>query len=154
MQDIAPYAVPGVVPGRDGGPVKYRGEQLQATDAVAAALDRGPQEWPALFDSYGDDDEFDTITRDNLCELLYLSTQDGTTWDLWFEVPLTTIVKVEPDEGEDDLIEQALAAQPDVTAARHADVDWFQVGTARVLRADEMLARFIDALIVAHNRSA
>jgi hypothetical protein len=109
--------------------------------------------WPALFD-YDDEDEFGTITRDNLCGLLYLSTQDGSAWDLGLEEEITGIVAVEPDRGEDDLIEQALAALPDVARARHADVDWFQVSTARPLRADEMLARFIDALAAAHRQSA
>lgn len=147
------YAVPGVVPEHaDGGYVRYRGDRLQETDAVAAALDRAPQVWPALFD-YPDEDEFGTITHDNLCGLLYLSTRDGTTWDLGFQEEITGIVQIEPDLGEDDLIEQALAAQPDVARARHCDVDWFQVGTARVLRADEMLARFIDALAAAHRHS-
>src|SRR5262249_51961517 len=120
---------------------------------VAAALDRAPQVWPALFD-YSDEDEFGAITHDNLCELLHLSTRDGTTWDLGFKEEITGVVQVQPNFGEDDLIEQALAAQPDVAAARHADVDWFQVSTARVLRADEMLARFVDALAAAHRQSA
>ncbi len=148
------YAVPGVVPERaEGRSVKYRGDQLQATDAVAAALDRAPQVWPALFD-WADEDEFGTITRDNLCGLLYLSTQDGQTWDLGFQEELTGIVQIEPDFGEDDLIEQALAALTDVAGARHVDVDWFQVTTERPLRADEMLAGFIDALAAAHRHSA
>jgi hypothetical protein len=148
------YAVPGVVPERtEGRSVRYRGDQLQATDAVAAALDRAPQVWPALFDC-SDEDEFGTITRDNLCGLLYLSSQDGQTWDLGFEEVLTCIVQIEPDFGEDDLIEQALAALPDVAGARHVDVDWFQVSTERPLRADEMLALFIDALAAAHRHSA
>ncbi len=149
-----PYAVPGVVPERtEGRSVRYRGEQLQATDAVAAALDRAPQVWAALFDC-SDEDEFGTVTRDNLCELLYLSTQDGETWDLGFEEVLTCIVQTEPDFGGNDLIEQTLAALPDVAGARHVDVDWFQVRTKRPLRADEMLALFIDALAAAHRRSA
>jgi hypothetical protein len=137
----------------NGASVRYQGDQLQTTDAVVAALDRAPQVWPALFD-YADEDEFGPITRDNLCGLLYLSTRDGTTWDLGFEEAITGIVQVEPDFGEDDLIEQALAAQPDVARARHADVDWFQVSVTHRLRADEMLARFIDALAAAHRRSA
>jgi hypothetical protein len=131
----------------------HRGEQLETTDAVAAALDRTPQVWPTLFD-WGDEDEFGAVTRDNLCGLLYLSIRDEMTWDLGIEEPITGIVKVEPDAGEDDLIEQALAAQPDIARARHVDVDWFQVSTARPLRADEVLARFIDALAAAHHRSA
>lgn len=131
---------------------RYRGEQLETTDAVTAALDRTPQVWPALFD-WDDEDEFGAITRDNLCGLLYLDTRDEMTWDLGIEEPITGIAKVEPDAGEDDLIEQALAAQPEIVRARHVDVDWFQVSTARPLRADEVLARFIDALAAAH-RSA
>jgi hypothetical protein len=146
--------VPGVVPeSADGLTARYRGEQLETTDAVVAALDRAPQVWPALFD-WDDEDEFGAITRDNLCGLLYLSTRDGTTWDLGIQEAITSIVEVEPDAGEDDLIEQALSAQPDIARARHADVDWFQVGTARPLRADEVLARFIDALAAAHRQSA
>jgi hypothetical protein len=132
---------------------RYRGEQLETTDAVAAALDRTPQVWPALFD-WDDEDEFGAITRANLCGLLYLDTRDEMTWDLGIEEPITSIVKVEPDAGEDDLIEQALAAQPEIVRARHVDVDWFQVSTARSLQADEVLARFIDALAAAHHRSA
>jgi hypothetical protein len=152
-EQLLTYAVPGVLPERaEGRSVKYRGDQLQTTDAVAAALDRAPQVWAALFD-WDDEDEFGAITRDNLCELLYLSTRDGMTWDLGFEEPITGIVQVEPDEGEDDLIELALAAQPDVAGARHAEVDWFQVNMARELRADEMLALFIDALALAHRQS-
>ncbi|MGI5240510.1 hypothetical protein [Dactylosporangium sp. CA-139066] len=131
---------------------RYRGEQLETTDAVAAALDRTPQVWPALFD-WDDEDEFGAVTRDNLCGLLYLDTPDEMTWDLGIEEAITSIVEVEPD-GEDDLIEQALAAQPEIVRARHVDVDWFQVSTARPLRADEVLARFIDALAAAHHRSA
>lgn len=131
----------------------HRGEQLETTDAVVAALDRAPQVWPGLFD-WGDEDEFGAVTRDNLCGLLYLSIRDDMTWDLGIEEPITGIVKVEPDAGEDDLIEQALAAQPDITRARHVDVDWFQVIAARPLRADEVLARFIDALAAAHRRLA
>ncbi len=109
--------------------------------------------WPTLFD-YDDEDEVGTITRDNLPELRYPSTRDGTTWDLRFQEQITGVVQVEPDLGEDDLIEQALAAQPDVARARHADGDWFQVTTAHVLWADEMPSRFIDALAVAHEQSA
>jgi hypothetical protein len=147
--------VPGIAPERtDGRSVRYRGDQLQATDLVRAALDRAPQIWPTLFD-WDDEDEFGTVTRDNLCGLLYLSTRDGVTWDLGLEEAITGIVQLERDEDEDDdLVEQALAAQPDVTGARHAEVDWFQVTTAHVLRADEILARFIDALAIAHHQSA
>jgi hypothetical protein len=132
---------------------RYRGEQFATTDVVSAALGRSPEVWPVLFD-WNDEDDFGEITRDNLCGLLYLSGRDETTWDLGIEEPITGIVKVEPDVDEDDLIEQALAAQPDIVGARHVDVDWFQVRTARPLAADEVLARFIDALAAAHHRSA
>jgi hypothetical protein len=131
----------------------YRGGQLATTDVVAAALDRAPQVWPVVCD-WNDEDEFGDITRENLCDLLYLSSRDELTWDLGIEEPITGIVKLEPDEGEQDLIEQALAAQPDITRARHVDVDWFQVKSARPLAADEVLARFIDALAAAHRSSA
>ncbi|MEV4624402.1 hypothetical protein AB0J74_37555 [Asanoa sp. NPDC049573] len=132
---------------------KYRGEQLATTDPVAAALGRAPQVWPALFD-WDDEDEFGAITRDNVCGLLYLDAQDEMTWNLGIDEPITSVVKIEPDVAEDDLLEQALAAQPDIVRARHVDVDWFQVNTARPLRADEVLARFIDGLHAAHNQSA
>jgi hypothetical protein len=132
---------------------RFRGEHLETTDVVVAALNRSPQVWPELFD-WDDEDEFGAITRDNLCGLLYLDSPDEMRWDLGIEEPITGIVKVEPDVGEDDMIEQALAAQPDIVRARHVDVDWFQVSTTRPLRADEMLARFIDALAAAHHRSA
>lgn len=154
-EQFATYAVPGIAPERaDGRMVKYRGDQLQATEAVRAALDRAPRTWPTLFE-WDDEDEFGTVTRDNLCGLLYLSTADGMTWDLGLEQAITGIVQIEPeDEEDDDLVERALAAQPDVIGARHADVDFFQVTTADVLRADEVLARFIDALAAAHRQSA
>jgi hypothetical protein len=132
------------------GSVRYEGTQLQSTAAVAAALARGPKVWRLVDYERGD---FERIPRKQLCRYLYLSTSDEQTWDLGIEEEITAVVEVEPAAGEPDLVERALAAQPDVERARHADVDWYQVRTARPLPADEVLARFIDALATAHRES-
>jgi hypothetical protein len=42
-----------------------------------------------------------------------------------------------------DVLEQQIAAQPDVELAIHADREWFRVTLIRPLPADKMLARYI-----------
>lgn len=143
-----PFLVPGVAAEVVNKSFRYRGTQLEATDDVAAALARSPETWTVVD---GDDDALGPITRAQLCGYLHASTRDGQTWDLGIEV---AIGEVEPVGGDVDLVEQALAAQPEVARARHAEADWYQLIVVRPLRADEVLARFIDALAAAYRASA
>ena len=63
---------------------------------------------------------------------------------------------VQPSRGAlpEDFLENALAAQPDVGSAQHYDREAFEVCTTRVVRADEMLVRWLDAILTAHRAYA
>ncbi|WP_406037061.1 hypothetical protein OG799_21835 [Micromonospora sp. NBC_00898] len=153
------YAVPDVEPLRgtdDARRVSYRGDQLATCPPVAAVLDRIPavlttieEVWPG---------HTLTITRPDLCAQVSVGTDDGLNWGLSFDDEVGYLVQPgfvpshEPDP--DDLLEEALAAQPDVDSAYHYDREYFEVRMARVLRADEMLARWLDTIITAHREFA
>ncbi|GGM57476.1 hypothetical protein ACFFX1_17270 [Dactylosporangium sucinum] len=147
----AVHAVPDVEPDRlhPDGAASYAGSRLTAADPVSAALARAPRVFLALID---DDPEF-SIARADLCAFLHVAG-DGWTYELSLSDEVRSIVETGPGEGEDDLLEQQLAARPDVQSAFHADREWFEVKLIRPLPADEMLARYIDALSAAHREEA
>jgi hypothetical protein len=151
------YAVPDVKPvgGTDELPgVCYRGYQLATCAPVAAVLDRVPavlttveEAWPG---------HTLTITRGELCAWLFVSTGDGLNWGLSFLDAVGYLVQAYQSrhESDPDLLEAALAAQPDVDPACHHDTEYFEVRMARVHRADDMVARWLDAIITAHREFA
>jgi hypothetical protein len=61
-----------------------------------------------------------------------------------------SIVDTGGDRIEEDLLEERLAGRPDVVSAEHADREWFVVDVSRELTAAEMMARWIDAITLAH----
>jgi hypothetical protein len=147
------YAVPDVVPvyGTDGlAEVCYRGHQLATCAPVARVLDRVPailttveEAWPGHTLS---------ITRAELCGWLFVSTRDGLHWGLSFPDAVGYLVQgYQSRHGSDpELLTEALVAQPDVDSAHQQDTEYVEVRMARVHRADEMLARWLDAIITAH----
>jgi hypothetical protein len=148
------YAVPGVQPSRtsqDGRQISWRGDQLAGEAPVAAVLDRAPR---ALLPIARPDLGEEALSREVLCKVLYLGTGDGLRWDLSLGDEVKLIVDTGSDLVDEDLIEEALAAQPDVDEAYHADREAFDVRLTRVLRADEMFARWLDAIITAHRELA
>jgi hypothetical protein len=147
----AAHAVAGVEPDRQypNGGASYAGHHLTATDPVAAALIRAPRVFLAVMD---DDPEEYAIPREDLCEFLHVA---GDGWT--YEVSLSDEIKSIVDTGaaeDDDVLEQQIAAQPDVKSAFHVDREWFEVQLDRPLSADEMLARYIDALCAANREYA
>jgi hypothetical protein len=148
----AAHAVAGIEPDRqypDGAGV-YVGSRLTAAEPVAAALARAPRMFLAVVDN--DPEEY-AIAREELCDFLHVAG-DGWTYELSLSDEVKSIVETGPDEDEDDLLEQQLAAQPDVKSAVHADREWFEVELVRPLQADEVLARYIDAVSAAHREYA
>ena len=146
------YAVPGVRPSSQDGPrISYRGDQLLDTPAVAAVLDRAPRALLPIADpELGEP----ALAREVLCKVLYLGTRDGRRWVLSLGDEVKLLVDTGLDLVDEDLIEEALAAQPDVAEAYHADREVFEVSLSRVLRADEVFARWLDTIVTAHRALA
>jgi hypothetical protein len=146
------HAVADVEPDRrhSDGAASYAGSRLSVTGPVAAALARAPRVFLAVMDT---DPESDAIPREVLCEFLHVAG-DGWRYELSLSDEVKSIVETGPEDDEHDLLQQRLAAQPDVKSAFHADREWFEVELARPLPADEVLARYIDALSAAHREHA
>ena len=143
------YSVPGVQPRRSSeGWDQFEGEALAETPAVQAALARAPHTFLAIVLD-PDDIQSDAIPRSELCAYLEVATKDG----LWWGFGLEDTAKVVVDLDQDDL-KRALAGQPDVVEAEHVERENFEIVLSRVLTADEVLARFIDALAAAHREQA
>ncbi|MEE6258901.1 hypothetical protein [Plantactinospora sonchi] len=151
------YAVPGVESADgtdDPRRVWYWGSQLASCVPVAAVLDRVPavlttveEAWPG---------HTLTTTRAQLCAVLGVGTGDGLLWGLSFadEVGLLVQPYQSRQESDPDLVVEALAVQPDVDFADQVDTACFEVRMARVHRADEMLARWLDTIMTAHREFA
>ncbi|MGC5020320.1 hypothetical protein [Micromonospora sp. DT47] len=133
------------------GWVSYRGDQLAATPPVAAVLDRAPR---VLLPIAGPDLPDTALPREDLCKVLYLGTGDGLTWVLSLGDEVKPVVDAGCDLVDDDLLEEALAAQPDVDEVWHVDREVFEVSLSRALPADEVLARWVDAIVTAHRELA
>ena len=129
--------------------VGYRGDQLAAMPAVAAALERYPAELITL----AEPDE-DPLSRDRLCAQLYVGTDGGTQWSVSFGDEVGYLVQPSRGALPEDLLENALAGQPHVESVYHYDREAFEVRTTRVVRADEMLAHWLDAILTAHRAYA
>lgn len=135
----------------NGREIGYRGDQLVGTPAVVAALGRAPQVLLPIVDA---DDEESSLDRVRLCAFLHLGSADGLCWELSLDDEVKAIVDTGPDLVDDDLLAEALAAQPDVVAVDHIDREIFDVRLSRLLRADEMFARWLDAIVAAHRELA
>ncbi|MCM0674155.1 hypothetical protein NCC78_05520 [Micromonospora phytophila] len=94
------------------------------------------------------------ITRDALCAQVYLSTGGGLEWGFGFDDEVGFLVQPSRGSIPEDLLENALAAQPGIESAVHYDRESFEAKTAQVRRADEMLARWLDAILAAHRAYA
>ncbi|WP_238006370.1 hypothetical protein KZZ52_35860 [Dactylosporangium sp. AC04546] len=151
-ESTAGPAVAGIEPDHHypGNAAGYAAGRLTATGPVAAALARAPRVFLAVVE---DDPEQFAIRREELCEFLHVAG-DGWKYELSLTDEVKSIVETGPGEDEDDLLEQRIAAQPDVKSAFHADREWFEVQLSRPLPADEMLARYIDALSAANREHA
>ncbi|WP_406080405.1 hypothetical protein [Micromonospora sp. NBC_00858] len=155
------YAVPDVKPvgGTDDlRRVSYFGDQLATCAAVTAVLDRIPAVLTTIEEAWGRGHTL-TITRADFCAQLSVGTSDGLNWGLGFADEVGLLVQPNhvppsPESDSDDLLEEVLAAQLDVDSAYHYDREYFEVRMARVHRADEMLARWLDAIITAHRAFA
>ncbi|MBQ0902044.1 hypothetical protein [Micromonospora sp. U21] len=147
---LPPYAVPGIQPLRvneEGRHVEYRGHQLIRTPPVAAVFARVPETFLPLT-------EGEPLRREELCAALDVSSRDGLAWIVGLGDAVKSMVDSGGDFVDDDLIEEALAAQPDVVEVYHVDREVFDVVLGRFLRADEMFARWLDAITAAHREFA
>ena len=156
MTSVPPFAVPGIEPETgtpDLGSVGYRGDQLAALPAVAAVLDRFPTELIALA---GPDERWEDypITRLALTEQVHVSTGSGLRWGLGFDDEVGDLVQPSRGRIPEDLLEKALAEGPGITSAVHFDRESFVAETSAVLRADEMMARWLTAILTAHRAYA
>lgn len=158
MTDSLPaYAVPGVqsVSFLDHlGIVRYTADQLAACTPVAAVLGRVPAVLTA-FEKVRSGPTH-TFTRAELCALVSVGTYDGLIWGLRFEVEVGLLVQplAIPDDEFGDPLENAIAAQPGIEYADHMDREYCEVRLTRVHRADEIAARWLDAIITAHREFA
>jgi hypothetical protein len=144
------YAMPDIQPLRvneAGRHIEYRGHQLIQTPPVAAVLARTPEIFLPLT-------EGESLRRDELCEALDVSSRDGLRWIVGLGDAVKCIVDSGGDWIDDDLIEEALAAQPDVVEVYHMDREVFDVVLARFMRADEVFARWLDTITAAHREFA
>ena len=118
------YAVPGIEPARlseEGRQIEYRGDQLIRTPPVAAVLARTPEAFLPLVVREEED-----LSREGLCENLDVTSQDGQRWEVGLGDAVMCIVDTSSDLVDDDLIEEALAAQPDVVEVYHMDREVFE----------------------------
>jgi hypothetical protein len=150
------YAVPGVKPvgGTDDlRSVEYTCAQLAIFPPVAAAIDRTPEVLSAI--RFDDEmrDKF-SVSRADLCWELRVGTGDGLEWKLFFGDSVKFIIGIGLEYGPDDLIQDALAAQPYVDSVDYHDRELLHVRMAQVQRADEMAARWLDAIVTAHREFA
>ncbi|MCP2322293.1 hypothetical protein HDA40_000800 [Hamadaea flava] len=154
---VTAYAVPGVKPVSGTGDLRrvwYWGSQLATCSPVAAVLDRMPAALTTVEEAWPG--HTFTITRDQVCTVLGVGTGDGLLWGLSFadEVGLLVQPYQSQQESDPDLVEEALVDQPDVTSVDHVDTGQFEVRMTRMYRADEMLARWLDAIMIAHREFA
>ncbi|GIF63899.1 hypothetical protein Ais01nite_19340 [Asanoa ishikariensis] len=152
----SPFAVPGVEPqagSADQGSVGYRGDQFAGLPAVAAVLDGLPAELIALAGPAETREEY-PIGRQALTEQVYVSTDDGLRWGLGFADEVGFLVQPSKGRIPEDLIEKALAEQPGVASVFHYDRESFEAETSELLRADEMMARWLAAIFTAHQAYA
>ncbi|WP_327003379.1 hypothetical protein OHA72_51310 [Dactylosporangium sp. NBC_01737] len=157
ISPLPAYAVPDVKPA--GGTddlrrVWYWGSQLATYAPVAAVLDRIPAVMTTIEEAWPGHTL--TTTRAQLCAVVGVGTGDGLLWGLSFfeEVGFLVQPYQSYQESDPDLVEEALAAQPDVDSADQVDTGQFEVRMARVHRADEMAARWLDAIMTAHREFA
>jgi hypothetical protein len=103
-----------------------------------------------------DNEDRDTFatSRDDLCAQLWVGTNDGLNWSLVFGDGINFLIGIGRKYSPNDLLAEALAAQPDVQAVQHVEREAFEVQTAEVLRADEVAARWLDAVVSAHRAYA
>ncbi|GIF47946.1 hypothetical protein DFJ67_7512 [Asanoa ferruginea] len=148
----SPFAVPGVEPrsgSADQGSVGYRGDQLAGLPAVAAVVDRLPAELIALAGPAETREEY-PISREALTAQVYVSTGNGLEWGLGFADEVGFLVQPSLGSIPEDVLEKALAEQPGVASAFHYDRESFEAETSELLRADEMMARWLTAIFTAH----
>ncbi|MBM0226252.1 FxLYD domain-containing protein [Micromonospora sp. ATA51] len=119
--------------------VEYAVDQLAAFPPVAAALDHTPDVLSAIRLEGEMRDEF-SATRADLCAELWVGTGDGLRWELSFGDGVNFIVLIGSEFFPEDLLEEALAAQPSVDSVYHYDREVFHVRMARIHQADEMAA--------------
>ncbi|MEU7846940.1 hypothetical protein AB0B74_21950 [Micromonospora parva] len=153
--DLPAYAVPGVDsedPTATPGYFFYRVDRLADFPPVAAAIGRAPSVLPAICSDNSAMREAFAQSPAALCQQLWVGTDDGLRWELSFGDGVKFIV----DTGDEpvDLLRDALVAQPGVSSVEHYCDENFTVQTARVLRADEMAAYFIDTVVTAHREFA
>ncbi|MEU5725078.1 hypothetical protein ABZ783_25110 [Micromonospora sp. NPDC047738] len=132
--------------------VLYRVDRLAGLPPVAAAIDRAPSVMSAICSDDSLMREMFSQTPDTVCKQLWVGTDDGLHWELSFGDGVKFIV----DAGDEpvDLLRDALEVQPCVVSAERYCDENFRVETARVLRADEMAAYFIDTVVTAHREFA
>ncbi len=128
-------------------------DQLADRPPVAAARARTPEVLSAIRMD-GEDRENFAASRDDLCAQLWVGTGDGRNWDLVFGDGTNFLIGIGRKYSADDLLAEALAAQPGVEAVQHIEREALEVQTAEVLRADEVAARWLDAVVSAHREYA
>ncbi|GIH03831.1 hypothetical protein Rhe02_18980 [Rhizocola hellebori] len=151
------YAAPGIIPLDGYGDLRnvvYSGGQLAACATVAVVLDAIPPVLTSVEEAWPGHTL--ALTRAQLCVELSLGTGDGLNWTLSFGDAVGYLVQPyqSHQESDPDLLVEELAAQPDVDSVNHHDTESFEVRMARVYRADEMLARWLDAIVKAHRSFA
>ena len=150
------YAVPGIEPcagSADLKTVTYTVDQLAGLPPVAEARARTP-EFLLAIRLDGENWEKFGASRDDLCAQLLLGTEDGLNWSLVFSEGINFLIGIGRKYSPDDLLQEALAAQPGVETVDHVDREAFEVQTAQVLRADQVAARWLDAVVSAHREYA
>ncbi|MCW3819040.1 hypothetical protein ONA91_31840 [Micromonospora sp. DR5-3] len=133
--------------------IGYRGDQLAGLPAVAAVLEAFPAELIALAGPDETREEY-PISRLALTKQVHISTASGLRWGLGFGDEVGFLVQPGIGRIPEDLLEKALAEQPGVTSAIHYDRESFEVETSELLRADEMMARWMAAILAAHRAYA
>ena len=153
---IPAYAVPGVEPkggSADRTSVAYTVDQLADLPLVAEARARTPEVLSAIRIDIEDPENWAT-NRDDLCAELWVGTGDGLNWNLAFGDSVNFLIGIGRKYSPDDLLAEALAAQPGVDAVDHVEREAFVVRISQVLRADEVAARWLDAIVSAHREYA
>jgi hypothetical protein len=147
------YTVPGVESVRSsGGWDGFRAADLVDRPAVAEALARAPGTFADLVFEPGSPEL--ALSHAQLLADLGIATRDGAHWSLGVGDESRAVIDTGPDVLDDDLMVQALAAQPGVVAVQHPDREEYEIRMSAPVRADQALALFVDAISQAHRELA
>ncbi|MFC7529793.1 hypothetical protein [Actinoplanes sp. GCM10030250] len=147
------HTVPGVPSVKSsGGWDAFRATDLADQAVVAEALARAPKTFADLVFEPGSPEL--ALSHRQLLADIGIATRDGSHWSLGVGDESKAVIDTGPDVFDDDLVVEALTAQPGVVGVSHPDREEYEIRVAEPVRADQALALFLDAISQAHRELA